>query len=867
VSKSRTIRRGGVWHVHMLILVLMGLASPAPAQQPTSEQVSAIRQACRSDYQRHCSGVPAGGSAALACLQQASASLSAPCRQAVAAVGGPPTAAAPAGAAPTPQQAATANWPHALVYNGANVVVYQPQAISWPGKTMLTARAAVSIMPKGASKPILGTVETSGTTATDFNTRMVTIRDLALVSTHFPSLDTTAAASLEAKIRQAVAAMGPKLVPLDTVLLSLKEKPAPEGVKLNEEAPVIFYNSRLASLVVFDGEPVLAPAGKSGLSFAVNTNWDVFFDPATGSWYLLNNASWFVAGGYAGPWQPAPKLPPALAKLPNDKSFAEVRKNLPGKPAKPEAAPTIFVSTKPAEIILTVGPPALVAIPGTSLQYVTNTDSDLFLDTENGRFYYLVSGRWFSSSAGLGGPWSFATSDLPADFALIPEDGPRGNVLASVPGTAQAQQAVLEAQIPRQATLLRGAPGPQVVYAGEPQFKPIPDTSLTSAVNTGYEVIGVAGKYYLCYQGAWFVGASPTGPWILAQSIPAAIYTIPPTAPLYNVTYVQVYSSTPQAITYGYTAGYAMGFVSAGVMVYGTGYYYPPVVIPAAVPIYYPYPYSYAGGVWYNSATGAWARGGTVYGPYGAASAGTAYSPQTGAWAHGAAVYGPYGGAGAWSAYNPATGTYAHGSAVWGSGGGTAYGSFSNARYGISGSTTQNVDPYGRWGSSVISGPNQTIHTESGSNSRGSAGAFSSSTGAAGAGVHGSAGNNAGVVKGQGGDVYAGADRNVYRHTDSGWSKYHNGSWAPIQPPANTQNRGQSGSKLQSAAAGQTGLAGQQQRLTDQGRQTQGWLGQGANRGTYGQLQQDWQARGLGQQRQQQYQTWRNGGGALFRRR
>jgi hypothetical protein len=322
--------------------------------------------------------------------------------------------------------------------------------------------------------------------------------------------------------------------------------------------------------------------------------------------------------------------------------------------------------------------------------------------------------------------------------------------------------------------------------------------------------------------------------------------------------------------------------VSAGVIVYGTGYYYPPVVIPAAVPIYYPYPYSYAGGVWYNSATGAWARGGTVYGPYGAASAGTAYNPQTGAWAHGAAVYGPYGGAGAWSAYNPTTGTYAHGSAVWGSGSGTAYGSFSNSRYGISGSTTQNVDPYGRWGSSVVSGPNQTVHTESGSNSRGSAGAFSSSTGAQGAAVHGSGGNNAGVAKGAGGDVYAGADGNVYRHTDSGWSKYQNGSWSPVQPPANAQNRGQSGtqpqslnaqnrgqsgSQPQSLGAGQAGLGSQFQRPANQTRQAQAWSGLGANRGTYGQLQQDWHARGLGQQRQQQFQTWQSGGGGLFRRR
>ena len=127
---------------------------------------------------------------------------------------------------------------------------------------------------------------------------------------------------------------------------------------------------------------------------------------------------------------------------------------------------------------------------------------------------------------------------------------------------------------------------------------------------------------------------SPNGPWVLAASVPQVIYTIPPTSPMYNVTYVKVYAATPAAVTYGYTSGYMMGFVTAGVVVYGTGYYYPPVVIPGPVPIYYPYPYSYAGNVAYNPNTGAWAQGGAVYGPYGGvAKGGTAYNPTTGAMA------------------------------------------------------------------------------------------------------------------------------------------------------------------------------------------------------------------------------------------
>jgi hypothetical protein len=218
----------------------------------------------------------------------------------------------------------------------------------------------------------------------------------------------------------------------------------------------------------------------------------------------------------------------------------------------------------------------------------------------------LISGRWFSAH-GFDGPWTFATNDLPPDFALIPPEAPQASVLASVPGTSQAQLALLQAQVPRQATLKMDAAKLTVVYAGPPQFKPIPGTTMTYAVNTAFEVIETGGRFYVCYQGAWFEGPSPSGPWVLAASVPAVIYTIPPTSPLYNVTYVKVYGATPATVAYGYTSGYMMGFVTAGVVVYGTGYYYPPYIGPT---IWVPAPYTYGVGATFawSSAAG-WALG------------------------------------------------------------------------------------------------------------------------------------------------------------------------------------------------------------------------------------------------------------------
>ncbi|MBE2257336.1 MAG: hypothetical protein IAE88_00670 [Rhodobacteraceae bacterium] len=851
------------WRLAMAGL-LIAVALPAAAQQPSTEQIGAIRQACRADYQAHCAGVPTGGSAALACLQKNAVSVSPACRRALQAVSASASPAAASGnsvvAKPSSPAGASAaattadSWPHTVRGAGGSAIVYQLQVVSWVGRQTLRTRIAVALTPTGARAAVLGTIEVSFATSTDLATRWVSLSKPQLVSSRFPAADTAQAQRFEESIRKALSALPAKRVPLDMILLSLRQdSETPPAVALHNEPPQIFVSQRPASLLLFDGEPVMAPVAGTPLTVAVNTNWDVFFDGDDSAWYWLNNGAWLRAAAVKGPWEAAGALPAAFSALPEDGNFADVRKQVPGRQISAAEVPQVFVSTIPAEIIVIEGEPRFTAIPGTALQYVANTDAALFRDTANGQLYYLVSGRWFAAP-GLQGPWSFATSTLPADFARVPADGPRGFVLASVPGTVQAQEALIQAQIPQQATLEIASARLDVSYAGEPRFEPIPGTAMAYAVNTSFNVVRAESAYYACYQGAWFVASSPVGAWTIASQVPPVIYTIPPSNPLYPCTYVRVYASTPATVTYGYTAGYTMGFVSAGVIVYGTGYYYPPFVYSGPVPIFYPYPVTYAGATYYNTATGAWARGGSIYGPYYGARGGSAYNPNTGAYARGGAVYGPYGGAGAFSAYNPSTGSYAHGSAVWGPDGAAGNASWYNARTGVSGSTNQNSNAYGRWGSSTLAGPNQTVHTQSQGNARGSSGSFSSSSGAEGAGVRGAGGNSAGAVKTASGNIYAGADGNVYKKTDSGWQKYDSGSWNKVEKPT-TAAQSAAASHSRPASPGNRSAASAAGTATpsSMANRRQGFEG-------FGQLENDHAARFDGAERQQRFSAAREGG-------
>ena len=80
--------------------VLLLLIGPgARAQQPSQDQIAAIRASCRSDFMANCSGVTPGGKDALECLKRNLAKLSGSCKTAVSAITPAPAPPATAGVA------------------------------------------------------------------------------------------------------------------------------------------------------------------------------------------------------------------------------------------------------------------------------------------------------------------------------------------------------------------------------------------------------------------------------------------------------------------------------------------------------------------------------------------------------------------------------------------------------------------------------------------------------------------------------------------------------------------------------------------------------------------------------------------------
>jgi hypothetical protein len=649
-------------------------------------------------------------------------------------------------------------WPRKNVQPGGTLISYQPQVDDWKDFKEIAWRQAFQLTPTGG-KQVIGAVTLTGATSVDNDKHMVAIYGIQVTNTYFPSLDPATTERMDKLLRSFVP---PTVsISLERVVAYVPKPQSTNTVTLKNDPPYIFVSYSPAILLAVDGEPVLGAVPNTKLKFVVNTQWALFFDTTKSQYYLLVDRRWLTAGDLHGPWSVTTQLPKDMEKLPKDPQWAALQKVIP-----PQAAsgpiPKVFYSTVPAEVILFDGKPVYTNIPQTQLVYATNTNSPFFVYTPTNEYYYLAAGRWFRSK-NLEGQWEFASLDLPPDFARIPLSSPASAVLGSVPGTEEAKDAVLIAQIPTVMEIdpKTAAAQAKVEYTGDPKFAPIEGTTLEYATNTPDKVIQVGDVYYLCLQGVWFMSTTPQGPWTTASSVPQVIYTIPPSSPVYNVTYVTQTVTPSGTVQSSYTAGYlgafVMGAAVGAIVCSGTGYYYPPYVgYPAyGYPIYHPYPtpygaYGYSN--YYNARTGSYGVSQTTYGAYGSTTRAASYNPYTGTYKQGTSVSTPYGRQSAGQAYNPYTGTY--------------------------GATHQGSSPTAQWGQSYVSQGNKSAYTQHYSTAQGTVASAQGSQGGKAYGTSSAYGNTY-AGKSSGGDLYAGHDGNVYQNTGSGWQKYNNssGTW------------------------------------------------------------------------------------------
>ncbi len=493
--------------------------------------------------------------------------------------------------------AAEIEWPKEVSFDKGNIIVYQPQPEKLEGN-LLTGRSAMALEIAGKKDPIFGVFWFEAHIDTDQEKRTATIYDVNVKRVRWPDSKDTE----EQKFTQLVESAIPKAgftISLERLSASLataeQEITSLDG--LNNEAPQLVFEQQLSVLLMFDGEPKFSDIEKSGYQRAVNTPFLVIKDKNKSQFYMFNGAVWFAANSALGPWASTMSVPTEVVKVLPKTEDGKVVSHI----SSGASFPKIVVATTASELIVSDGKPKWEAVSGGELLYVKNTETPWLRHIESGNMYLLLSGRWFRAK-NTSGPWTFVRADkLPNSFSSIPSSSDIGGIRSSIAGTPEANEAILDAQIPQTAAIRREDASTNVEYSGAPEFKKISGTDVAYAVNTSAQVLEIRSKFYVVDNGIWFVSNKAKGPWGVADTIPADdISKIPPSSPVYNTTYVHVYHSTPEVVYVGYTPGYMWSFPYHGVPVYGSGWYYPPY----RGVIYYPRPPTWGFHVGYNPWTG-----------------------------------------------------------------------------------------------------------------------------------------------------------------------------------------------------------------------------------------------------------------------
>lgn len=506
---------------------------------------------------------------------------------------------------PGAARAALDEWPLVLVRNGVTNTIYQPQLDSWDYYT-LTAHAAVAVQPAGAPQPTFGVIDVTAQTLINRVERTVYFENLQITKADFPSAPEQGnawAATLQVLLPQQASSIS--LDRMEANLAILEARQQAQGLALRNDPPVIIFSTQPAMVVPIDGPPVYRAMEKLSVQRICNTRALVLRDQ-TGKHYLHLFDGYVEAPGLGGPWTICKSVPRDVKKAEKQAVDAKQVDLLAGQPdpdngampsLKSTPAPVLYLTTTPTELVVTEGAPMWAFIPGTQLLYVTNTTSQVFKHLQDQKTYVLVSGRWFRAASN-DGPWEYVPGEsLPPDFTQIPDDSSKENVKASVPGTRQAQEAAIADSIPQSVKVDRQQTqmSPLPEYDGAVQLKPIDGTPLYYVQNCVTPVIRVDNQtWYACQNGTWFVATAPTGPWVVAASVPAIIYTIPVNSPMHYVTYVRIYSANTRYVYVATTPGYYGTVVTtSGTVVYGTGYVYP-AYVGTTIYVSYPITYGYA---------------------------------------------------------------------------------------------------------------------------------------------------------------------------------------------------------------------------------------------------------------------------------
>ena len=274
------------------------------------------------------------------------------------------------------------------------MILYQPQFTEWTDFKSIEALAAAQFLKTPKANPVFGVIGLKGTTSYD---------EAGRGRHHGYRRHRLNFSGLGREELTALAVETGKLLPTGPITVSEARVDGKPRRTEAHDRRVGAQGGPAADLRLdVSGDPgadrwraAYAPVkGKAGLSFVVNTNWDVFRIDEGGALYLRDDTHWLTATAPSGPWTPASELPALLKDLPDDGNWADARGAMPPEPYAGGAMPKVIVTSVPAELILFNGSPRSRTFrgrPAMGLEHASRTSSST-RPASNGTCFCRVAG-------------------------------------------------------------------------------------------------------------------------------------------------------------------------------------------------------------------------------------------------------------------------------------------------------------------------------------------------------------------------------------------------------------------------------------------------------------------------------------------
>jgi hypothetical protein len=180
--------------------------------------------------------------------------------------------------------------------------------------------------------------------------------------------------------------------------------------------------------------------------------------------------------------------------------------------------PAILVSEKPLQLLSIDKEPVRATVQGTQLEYVVNTNWNVFYYRPDKHWYVLNSNVWQRNNYLSSGGWT-TTDQLPADFDKLALNDEWPEVQKAMPASIPSNPPVPFA-ISLQDTEL-------IQLDGAPRLSTIADTAISFVSNTNSDLFSFGNRWYFLVSGRWFESGSLDGKWQAVQELPGVFSKIP----------------------------------------------------------------------------------------------------------------------------------------------------------------------------------------------------------------------------------------------------------------------------------------------------------------------------------------------------